>query len=147
MMLAMMAAVGKNVGYRNSNISTLKALVISHLKRYSAAKYQMLAMLAIGRSLKYSLSWKITNHNLPLYTPQKPDIFIIIKENPGLSASWIGLKSINKKKFISQHCQQLSKHTISVWLKGIYRYISCAYISANTYLHVPTKEESCLFSL
>lgn len=146
-MLAMMAAVGKNVGYRNSNISILKAFVISHLKRYSAAKCQMLAMLAIERSLKYSLSRKITNHNLPPCSPQKPDIFIIIKENPGLCASWIGLKSVGKKTFISQHCQQLSKYTISIWLKGVYRYISCAYISANTYLHVPTEEESCLFSL
>lgn len=146
-MLAMMAAVGKNVGYRNSNIYTLKELVISRLKRYSAAKYQMLAMLAIERSLKYSFSWKIRNYNLRRCTQQKPDIFIIIKENPGLSTSWIGLKSIDEKTFLSQHCQQLSKYTISIWLKGVYRYISCAYISANTYLHVPTEEKSCLFSL
>ena len=146
-MLAMMAAVGKNVGYRNLNIYMFKELVISHLRRCSVAKYKMLAMLAIERSLKYSFPWKIRNHNLPPRTPQKPGIFIIIKEDPGLCASWIGLKSINKKKFISQHCQQLSKYTLSIWLKGVYRHISCAYISANTYLHVPTEEESCLFSL
>jgi len=52
-----------------------------------------------------------------------------------------------KKTLISQHCQQFTNCILYTWLTEIYTFLFYAYISANTHLHVPTKEESCLFSL